>query len=286
MQVVSAMRISLLSLHRGRTLVAALALSVLLGTAVAPRVAAQGIYADDAVGYDVSYPQCRSDVAATVASAVGPAQFGIVGVNRGRAYSDNACLADEYQAIAAQGIPVSLYLNLNAPSPGRALPGAAVSSDCNPGDLSCADYQFGWNAAAEAYQYASQALLAQGVGAVPSTWWLDIETMNYWYPDKSRNDQIIQGALDYLTGPASDERKAGASDGAGLTVGIYSTPALWAAIAGRSYQPGVPAWVAGARTLSRAPLLCSTSSFTGGPVWLVQQIGRLLDVDYACPASS
>jgi hypothetical protein len=286
MQVVSAMRISPLSVHCGRTLVAALTLSVLLGSAVPPPVAAQGTYADGAVGYDVSYPQCTTDLLATSASAAGPSQFGIVGVNRGRAYSDNACLADEYQAIAAQGIPVSLYLNLNAPSPRRGLPSAAVSSDCSSNDQYCQDYGYGWNAAAEAYGYASQALLAQGVDAVPSTWWLDIETMNYWYPDRSRNAQIIQGALDYLNGPASDQRKAGASDGSGLTVGIYSTPTMWAAIAGSDYQPGVPGWVAGARTLSRAPSLCRATSFTGGPVWLVQQIGRLLDVDYACPASS
>jgi hypothetical protein len=51
-----------------------------------------------------------------------------------------------------------------------------------------------------------------------------------------------------------------------------------------SNRPNVPAWVAGASSLSNASSLCS-SSFTGGPVWLVQFFNRTLnyDQDYACP---
>lgn len=81
-------------------LVAALILGFVLGTTPA---AAQGAFPDAAMGYDVSYPQCNADLSATVAASAAGNQFAIVGVTRGRAFTDNPCLPDEYQILLPTG---------------------------------------------------------------------------------------------------------------------------------------------------------------------------------------
>src|SRR5579864_6452329 len=59
-------------------------------------------YTQGSTGYDVSYPQCGA--------AAPTGAFGIIGVNGGRPFSNNACLAAEYSA-APQSPAPSLYIN-------------------------------------------------------------------------------------------------------------------------------------------------------------------------------
>ena len=61
---------------------------------------------------------------------------------------------------------------------------------------------------------------------------------------------------------------------------IYSTNLQWREVAG-NYRPGVPAWYATGAPLTAPQQWCGTS-FTGGPVYLVQGLAGPFDSDYAC----
>src|SRR5437879_3203954 len=77
-----------------------------------------------ASGYDVSWPQCGTDLPMTRA-------FAIVGAGNGLAFSDNPCLASEYAwAAGAAGAP-SFYMN-------TANPGAVSAHWTEPGPKPCA----------------------------------------------------------------------------------------------------------------------------------------------------
>jgi hypothetical protein len=235
----------------------AAALLALLGVGMA---FAAGIYPASSTGYDVSYPQCGEAYPAL------PFAFGIVGVTSGRAFSQNSCLAGEYAWATKQGtIAAALYMNLNYPVGTTASEGmSGPAGNCSRADKTCQAYNYGWNAAQAAYSYA----LSQG--AVSLNWWLDIETANSWSAKTALNQQVIQGAIDFLRGQ-------------GVTAGIYSTKSMWNKIAG-SFAPGLPNWVAGASSLATAPNFCAPSySFGGGRVWLVQYPSGAYSADYACP---
>jgi hypothetical protein len=74
----------------------------------------------------------------------------------------------------------------------------------------------------------------------------------------------------------------------GISPGIYGTGYQFGLIAGSSYQPRVPLWVAGASSQAQAPSFCSPAYwFAGGQAWLTQFPGTLpdgnaIDRDYAC----
>jgi len=223
------------------------------------------------LGFDVSYPQCQTTSLPFAPTSLNY-QFAVLGVTGGRAMTQNRCLGVEMQIAAQQNLATSFYLNVNYPR-GSALM-AAVSGPlgtCDAGDNQCISYTYGWNTAQNAYQYAQQTLQDLNMTSAPSVWWLDVEIANYWSRDPSLNDRVIQGAIDFFG------RNVG-----NATVGIYSIRSNWNQIAGASFQPAVPSWVAGAHSLAGASYLCSQSSFTGGPVSLVQYATKQFDVDYVC----
>src|SRR5215210_4115143 len=80
--------------------VVSLALAVPLGTVAA--------HAAPSIGHDISWPQCGRPFPADSA-------FGIVGVNGGKPYTYNPCLAAEYQWAAGSGLPPGLYINTSNP---------------------------------------------------------------------------------------------------------------------------------------------------------------------------
>jgi len=247
------------------------------------------VYVRGTVGYDISFPGCGATVSST--SSIGtPYQFAIVGVNDGRAFTQNPCLASEFQAATGLVPLVSFYMNINGPFGTYAYEGQnGPKGQCSPTDNVCLSYNFGYNAAQFATEYAVNKI---GSAAANRLYWLDVETANSWWSDPTLNDQVLQGAIDYFHQN-------------GLTVGIYSilsmynqtspvlVPAAMAGfqsaalagplIAGNGYQPGVPEWISGASDLNRAPGFCSTPSFTGGPLWLVQRPwNNPWDENYAC----
>ena len=230
--------------------------------------------ASDPVGIDVSWPQCNDDL---------PGSFGfaIVGVNRGRTFSENGCLAAQ---LAWAGPDADLYLNTGNPGPehSRFWPtGQAEPVTCEERDddtLECA-YLYGWNAAADAYARVLAAQVSLDWADADdervegdATWWLDVETANSWRGDRSLNVAALHGAVDFLE----------SMDVEG--VGFYSTPLLWWRVThGTDDFADYPAWHAGARNRADAEERCDGTGFTGGELRMVQWVEDGLDRNIRCP---
>lgn len=211
--------------------------------------------------------------------------FGIIGVTGGKSFTQNPRINQEFSwAQFGGGAPPTVYMNLNAPY-GTSVAGhvsspktcavTTVGTTTNP--TACAGYNYGYQAAQYAYTYAKNS------GVTSTLWWLDIEEANSWSLDTSVNDQVIQGAVDYLNAQ-------------GVRAGIYSMPYMWNDIAGRSFVPNqvvngqtesLPLWIPiGISDQIGAADYCAVGSpfITGSPVWLVQYLASptAVDQNYAC----
>ena len=222
-------------------------------------------------GYDISYPQCGAPYPANPA-------FGIVGVNGGRVFSVNPCLAS--QITWGGGAATELYINTGNPGPELSSfwpVGQTSPRFCDPDDTDSADcaYDYGWNAAKHSWDTARAAYAALGLPASPAatTWWLDVETMNSWRTNVSLNVAALQGEVDFLRSVA------------GVTkLGFYSTTAQWSEITGATqFFAAHPSWGAGAPNERTAKQHCvSTAGFTGGRLAMVQYIYNEFDADVRC----
>lgn len=235
--------------------VAASSALVLLFSSV---LASGGSYPAGATGNDISFPQCGGSYP--------PIQsFGVIGVNGGRPFTQNPCLASEFVWAAAAVTKPSLYMNTSGAFGTTAHNGnSGPAGNCLQGDESCIAYNYGYNAASYSYAYASS------LGASSQQWWFDVETTNSWWSQSSLNQRVIQGAADFFAQ-------------SGLSVGVYSTNYQWNLLMG-SYSPNLPVWYATASDAKRAPSYCSSSrDFAGGGVLLAQYNGGSFDADYSCP---
>jgi len=244
----------------GGLLLAAIALLLTLASTSIGEAAGPG---SSRTGYDVSYPQCP-------ASFPRDGAFGIVGVTNGLPWSANPCLAAEYQWATGRPMAPAFYMNTANPGPVSShwgLPGPATCGDPSSySDQGCA-YNYGWNAASQAFYVAANA--AGSNAAATHAWWLDIETLNSWNGTILANRAAIDGYAGYL----ASQHVAG--------VGLYSTASQWEAITG-GYNLGLPNWLAGMSSKS-ASGYCGTTGFSGGPVVLAQYRSRGFNADYACP---
>ena len=212
-------------------------------------------YTSGTIGYDVSYPQCPGT------GSPGGA-FGIVGVNGGRPFTQNSCLATEYR-VAPTSTANSLYINTGYSGAYR----RNISSDCSSlssGVGGSSAEQQAWAIGCSEAE-TSLAYATGKVGTNVAMWWLDVETGNSWSTSNlTLNQKTIQGAISWLAQT-------------NLPVGVYSTTSMWATITGGSFAPnGLAAdWVAAGD--------CSTPFTPNSPVWLVQSVVGGVDRDYACP---
>ncbi len=221
-------------------------------------------------GYDISYPQCGAAYPATPL-------FAIVGINGGKVFSVNSCLASEIAW--GGGARAELYANTGNPGPvlssfwpnGQTSPRYCDAS--NPDTADCA-FDYGFNAAKHSFETAQAAYQALGLTASPAAtgWWLDVETMNSWRSDVTLNIAALQGETAYLR------------DVAGITaIGFYSTQSQWNTItAGSLGFAANPSWVAGGGTLKGAQDRCRQPAFTGGPVVLAQYFYSSFDANVRC----
>ena len=141
---------------------------------------------------------------------------------------------------------------------------------CTKVDYVCQAYNYGYNTAQFAFNYATD----QGVTA--SMWWLDVEWGNYWPYNTALNDVVIQAAIDFMSSQK-------------VMVGIYSTQRQWQRIAGAKFVPKLPSeshlpiWLATATDAAAAPNYCTANNaFAGGLVWYVQYPGKTFDENFDC----
>ena len=240
------------------------------------------------VGYDISFPQCSSNLPASPG-------FGIIGVNDGRPFTTNPCLAAELQW-AQTNATSSPEFYVNTANPGPAGNSNWPTSQqtpqiCSGANSTACAYDYGWNAAQGSFQNAVTAETQNGstspsAAATGAQWWLDVESGNAWETIRTNSpptsasfandDGVIQGELAYF-----------ASIGV-APPGIYSTASQWQGLMGDtgSTFTSTKVWMPGAATLTAALAECATASFTGGRVAMVQYPSNGLDGDVVCPLVS
>ena len=224
------------------------------------------------------------------APIVGIGSFGTAFPTWSNSYAQNPCLGSEFQMAKAAGAKVSLYAVVWSPSPpssGDAQLFTGPQAACAKTDplsstaaFNCQAYDWGYNIATADLSYAA----AQGANS--NVWWLDIEapykttSAMLWGPNTTVNSNVIAGAI-------------AAFQGAGQQVGIYSTYYQFPRIAGTTYSPGLPLWIATGDSVGNLPWYCTQPGFTfgGGTPWLIQGAPApqtagsntyILDTDYAC----
>jgi hypothetical protein len=229
-----------------------------------------------ALGFDISFPQCGGP------EPHAPA-FAVVGVNGGRAFSGNPCLARQYVWALTATSPVqprvAFYMNTGNPGPEASShwprAGTSAPQPCDGTWGAPCAYDYGWLAAQDAY---ARVRSVAGDGAALSSWWLDVEAANSWSNDITTNVADLEGAIEYLR-----------SVNVGI-VGIYALAADWEAIVGAPsptaqqnapFSP-LPSWRPGARSAADALSWCKRS-VTGGRVVFVQYPANGFDANLACP---
>lgn len=230
-----------------------------------------------ATGYDISWPECGGAMPPSSSVA-------IVGVDDGHLFSQNPCF-DQELAWASSASEQGLYMVVDSPigwtSP-HVLEYAyhGPAGDCTASEYACLSFNWGYNAATYAVQWA------ESQGADQSQWWLDTElptsasinppgadcyAPNFWVCDPTYNDIVIQAAAAVL-------------HGYGKSVGVYSTKTQWQSITGGMPFAG-PIWIAGydypAATYCD-PANASTYWFALSAPRLVQSLPAAFDPDTAC----
>ncbi len=241
--------------------------------------------APTSIGYDISFPQCGSTLPS-------PGGFAVVGVNDGRPYSANPCLATELQwAETSLSATPAFYVNTANPGPPSNSNWPVTQQTpqiCAGSNSASCSYDYGWNAGLNAFQDAVSAETQIGAAAPTAaaaavSWWLDVESGNSWETIRTgspptsaqfANDlAVVQGEVASLTsvGVAS--------------VGIYSTSSQWSGLVGPSGSifAANDVWLPGFATLADAQAGCAATSFTGGRVAMIQYPSNGLDGDLQCP---
>jgi hypothetical protein len=244
------------------------------------------------VGHDISFPQCG-------APFPDDPQFGIIGVNGGRAFTKNPCLVDQLAwAKRAENRAPGFYVNTGNPGPaytrrwpiGQTSP--RVCTATNPNESACA-FDYGWNAAKHSWETAVDAVQQLNdisrdeaeLRAADVQWWLDVETMNSWQTLEDGYGPTFQSKLNDTTALIGAVRALW-DEGIGF-VGIYSTAYQWREITGgRSYTHDYfaanPVWLAGYDDEEHAREGCAAASFTGGPVMMTQYLHEGFDANVRC----
>src|ERR1700722_8897873 len=249
---------------------AALALTAVVLAANVGVATAQTTLAATATGFDISFPQCASSF------PVSPG-FGIVGVNDGSPLTINNCLARELTGAEGAANPdAAFYANTGNGGPKYSVgwpKSQATPYPCSGANSVPCSYDYGWNAARLAFSNAVNAESADGstsptAAATSAPWWLDVETGNQWETiEFGRTAATEDYDLSMLKGMVASFQNMGVT-----TLGIYSTPSQWNDIvgnAGTTFASNA-VWIPGYATLAAAQAACTTTSFTGGRVALIQ----------------
>ncbi len=238
-----------------------LALAAVIGiSAVALVACGEDVEATEAIGYDVSFPQCNTQLP--------PAgSFTIVGVNEYLPTFPNPCfpeLAQWAEGATGDTSQPALAVYATAANPAAEdVPTWPQAGENMYGDCSGEDSQ------ACAYQYGQDRIINNLQTIAPRQasglkWWIDVEPEYSWETGgdgQQRNRAVLEGMVQTLQEQAAE-------------VGIYSSPSIWQEIVGQtpadSSLNGLGIWMQGGQDLEQARANCDTPSFTGGPVVIAQ----------------
>jgi major membrane immunogen (membrane-anchored lipoprotein) len=260
------------------------AIALLLVASIAIVVVQSGASSTTSTGNDISFPQCGY----AYPSSPG---FGVVGVNDGKPFTTNKCLASELTwAKGALNTQPAFYVNTanGGPNGNSRWPTSQKTPDvCTGANSVACSYDYGWNAAEYSFAAAVAAEKAEGASspdqaAIAAPWWLDVETGNAW---EVKAGYYGPTTLAYDDDTAMIEGEIVSLTGIGVTsVGVYSTSQQWRAITDASITnfPSVPVWIPGFATLSAAEAGCATASFTSARVAMIQYPSGSYDGDYVC----
>jgi hypothetical protein len=213
-------------------------------------------------GQDVSWPQCPPGMGIPEKRSAGlpmpetTAQFMVIGLTNGPGFVANPCVADQVAFARERKLLTAAYSVISGPtrfSP-RGLTGEQLG-----------------------YQQARFNIATmKRVGLVTPIVWLDVESVPKfdWGSDKQANAAVIRGAAKGYTD-------------AGYAVGVYSTPYLYASVAG-ALRMNVPEWRAAGQT-SRAEALSRCGSdwvIQGGRGVLGQWVDSGRDRNTTCPGAT
>jgi len=184
----------------------------------------------------------------------------VVGVNGGWAFTGNPCFTREARWAGGN---LTTYINLNSPRGTDASDWQhGPAGKCALGNLYCESYNYGYNTA----EFSVRSARARG--ATSKTWWLDVEIGPNWSASQQDNARLVAGAIAALRSLQ-------------LHVAVYSTTYQWDLITG-GYVPGTSAWYPTGIATAQPKRWCSSKSFAGGPVTLVQLAAGRYDGDYSC----
>jgi hypothetical protein len=214
------------------------------------------------LGGDVSWPQCPKGMGIPekrsegLPMPVSGAAFVVIGLTNGPGFVANPCVADQVAYARSHHLLTAAYSVISGPT--RFSPTGMTGE------------QLGHQQAT--YNIATM----RRAGLDSPIVWLDVESVPHfdWGSDKQANAAVIRGAA---KGYAE----------AGYAVGVYSTPYLYASVAG-DLRLNVPEWRAAGQT-SRAEALSRCGSswvIQGGRGVLGQWVSGGRDLNTTCPGAT
>ena len=214
------------------------------------------------VGADISYPNCDTPIRPDVT-------FGIVGVNGGKPFTANSCLAPEAAKFKQPGLYVNTSLQLD-----KATAENDPTIPCPLDSSVCASYRWGYRAG----QFAVNTASTNGV--ISPNWYVDVETENSWSTSPDQNRASIAGTMDAIR---TDAAKTDQLPPNQIHEVIYGNKRMWSIITGGWRLPDTPVWYATGVPEDQAMQYCSKpdANFTGGGVVMAQTQNQRPEYPYA-----
>ena len=232
---------------------------------------AQPAQAATMFGHDISWPQCYSaDGGYGLPMPPTSTDFVIVGLTRGRAFTENPCLAEQVGWVRDHGKPNHAYAMGTFPTSSQ----LAAHGDEGPWEPSTRGRQLR-NVGYAAAEYAVASM--ERLDWRPPMVWIDVEAQRAqpWPMGSATRERENRSVLEGLMRGLQDN---------GFAYGVYSYRAGWNEITGDWDLPDVPVWATAGRLDYPDEALdrCSQPSFSGGPVYIAQWYDDTRDYDLTC----
>jgi hypothetical protein len=223
-------------------------------------------------GGDIGWPQCPPGMGIPERRTLGKplpsttARYVLVGLTNGPGFTANPCLRAQVAFARSAHLWTSAYAVVTYPSDHQ-LREQGAAGPRSPATTAGRLFNTGYA------QARGNLQVMRAAGLRSPTLWLDVEPVRPpapWSGDTAANRLVLEGSM------AAYRR-------AGLSLGVYSTPYLWAAVVGDAAY-GLPEWrAAGPTSRARALAQCTGPAIQGGRPVLVQWSDVASDLDLLCP---